>query len=113
LFSAYHFHVDHVIARKHRGKTELDNLAWACTKCNGSKGSDIASLDPLTDDLTPLYNPRKHVWEEHFEFDGPKIVGATPIGRTSEFILRLNHPKQVEIRAILLEADLWDDPPQL
>jgi len=26
--------VDHVIASKHRGKTQDDNLAWACFVCN-------------------------------------------------------------------------------
>src|SRR5206468_2620167 len=31
---------DHVIARKHRGPTELGNLAWACYLCNLLKGSD-------------------------------------------------------------------------
>ena len=28
------FHVEHVIAKKHGGKDDLDNLAWSCIFCN-------------------------------------------------------------------------------
>ncbi|MFN8456025.1 MAG: HNH endonuclease signature motif containing protein [Anaerolineae bacterium] len=50
--------VDHVIAEKHSGKTREDNLAYACFYCNRYKGTDLASLDPLTNEITPLFNPR-------------------------------------------------------
>jgi 5-methylcytosine-specific restriction endonuclease McrA len=36
--------IDHIIAVKHEGTSEFDNLAWACFQCNSTKGSDIASL---------------------------------------------------------------------
>lgn len=39
-------HVDHIIAEKHGGRTELDNLALACAFCNRAKGTDIASILP-------------------------------------------------------------------
>jgi len=57
---------DHIIAKKHGGETALGNLANACFDCNRFKGSDIASLDPLTQDLVPLYNPRVALWRDHF-----------------------------------------------
>ena len=38
---------DHIIARKHRGETVAENLAWTCALCNRHKGSDVASVDPV------------------------------------------------------------------
>ena len=43
--------IDHVIAEKHGGETETENLAVSCITCNLRKASDIASLDPETGDL--------------------------------------------------------------
>ena len=58
--------VDHVIAERHKGKTELENLAYACFRCNRLKGSDLSSIDPPTGAITRLYNPRTDRWSEHF-----------------------------------------------
>ena len=52
------YEVDHVIAEQHGGETALENLAYACLDCNRQKGPNIASLDPQTNELTPLFNPR-------------------------------------------------------
>lgn len=49
---------DHIISQKHGGKTVLENLALSCFDCNRFKGSDIASVDPSSKTLTPLFNPR-------------------------------------------------------
>ena len=46
--------IDHVIAIKHGGQTVAENLALCCAVCNRFKGSDIASIDPETGQLTPL-----------------------------------------------------------
>jgi 5-methylcytosine-specific restriction endonuclease McrA len=35
---------DHIIAEKHGGATDADNLAWSCFLCNHYKGADIASI---------------------------------------------------------------------
>jgi 5-methylcytosine-specific restriction endonuclease McrA len=53
---------DHVIAAKHGGETTDDNLALACFDCNRFKGSDIASIDPESRVLTPIFNPRTQAW---------------------------------------------------
>ncbi len=34
--------IDHIIAEKHGGRTEAENLALSCTLCNKHKGSAIA-----------------------------------------------------------------------
>ena len=67
--------VDHVIAEKHGGQTVLENLALCCTTCNLRKGSDIASSDPATGLLTPLFHPRTQSWPEHFQLDGEHLTG--------------------------------------
>ena len=33
--------IDHIISRKHGGRTHAENLALACMICNRHKGSDI------------------------------------------------------------------------
>jgi hypothetical protein len=45
--------VDHVIAEKHSGATDIENLAFACWRCNRHKGSDLTSSDPQTRELSP------------------------------------------------------------
>ena len=54
----YPHEVDHVVAEKHGGATDIDNLAFACWRCNRHKGSDLTSFDPETQRLSPLFNPR-------------------------------------------------------
>ncbi|MGH9846450.1 MAG: HNH endonuclease [Blastocatellia bacterium] len=98
------FEVDHIIAEKHRGKTILRNLAWSCFDCNRFKGSDIASLDPLTGRLTRIFNPRRHKWNDHFRVAGGEIIPLTAIGRVTVETLKFNLPGRVEVRAILVQA---------
>lgn len=86
----YPHEVDHVIAEKHGGVTDIDNLAFACWRCNRQKGSDLTSFDPQTQKLSPLFNPRTQIWSEHFAYEGERITGLTPEGRTTVTLLRLN-----------------------
>jgi hypothetical protein len=92
------FHVEHIIARQHGGKSEPDNLALACSCCNYHKGPNIAGLDPDTGHLVTLFHPRQHRWSEHFAWEGTLIVGLTPIGRATVELLSMNHWNRVEIR---------------
>src|SRR5271167_3226550 len=66
-FTPAEHEIDHVIAAKHGGQTVAENLALCCTICNRFKGSDIASIDPETGQLTPLFHPRVDRWNEHYE----------------------------------------------
>lgn len=90
--------VDHVVAEKHGGATEIDNLALACWRCNRHKGSDLTSFDPQTRQLSPLFNPRTQVWAEHFAYEGERIVGLTAEGRTTVNLLRLNSEERLSER---------------
>jgi hypothetical protein len=96
--------VDHIIAEKHGGATEADNLALSCTLCNKHKGSDLASIDPLTGEITRLYHPRSHHWQEHFSLSGAEIIPLTPISRVTVRLLQLNRRDRLQERQLLLEA---------
>jgi hypothetical protein len=100
------FALDHIIAQKHRGRTVAGNLALACFYCNSSKGPNLAGLDPKTGKLVRLFNPRRHRWPYHFRWDGPYLVGKTPIGRVTEYVLAINDPTAVALRASLMEEGL-------
>jgi hypothetical protein len=89
---------DHLIARNHGGETISANLALACFDCNRFKGPNIASLDPVTGELVPLFNPRTQRWSEHFKLNGGRIVPLTPVGRATENMLRLNLRVRIEAR---------------
>ncbi len=98
------FEADHIIGEKHRGLTVADNLAWSCLPCNRFKGPNIASLDPITGELVPLFNPRTQIWAEHFRIDATQIVPLTPEGRVTVEVLKLNSTKRVEVRETLLST---------
>ena len=101
------FHVEHVIARKHGGRNGLENLAWSCMFCNPYKGPNLASFDPDTKELSRLFNPRSDGWEEHFRMDGARILGLTPVGRTSIWLLEMNSEILLNLRASLILEERW------
>ena len=95
------FELDHIIARKHGGPTEPDNLAWACFYCNSYKGPNIAGIDPESGDLVRLFHPRRDDWADHFQWGGATLAGRTPVGRATIQVLCINHPDAVSVRASL------------
>ena len=97
------FHIEHIIAITHGGKTILENLALSCSRCNWLKGSNIAGADPQTDEPTFLFHPRRHHWDDHFDIEDVQIIPKTPEGRVTEFILRLNESMRVEHRQLLIQ----------
>lgn len=103
----FHHEPDHVIAEKHGGATSFDNLAWACFSCNRHKGSDIASLDPLSGKVTLLFNPRMQQWRRHFRLNGGCIEPLTAAGRVTVAILQLNDPVQIQDRLRLMASGLY------
>lgn len=103
-YAAFKHEIDHVIAVKHGGATEADNLAYACAQCNRFKGSNIAALDPRTGEIVPLFNPRKQPWHEHFRLDGSVITLLSASGRATERLLELNQIDRVLLRQELIAA---------
>jgi hypothetical protein len=102
--------IDHIIAQKHGGPTVTDNLALSCALCNKHKGSDLASLDPETGLIVPLYHPRRDHWTDHFQVYAGQVVPLTPTGRVTVRLLQLNHPDRVEERTLLITATLLRFP---
>lgn len=98
--------VDHVVAQKHGGATEIENLALSCTLCNMRKGSDLASIDPETGALTALYHPRRERWSEHFRIEAGLLVSLTAAARVTVRLLQLNHRDRVAEREMLVLAGL-------
>ncbi len=90
--------VDHIIPEKHNGKTETDNLALACWRCNRHKGTDLGSFDPETNQFSFLFNPRSQTWSEHFQLQTFQIIGISPEGRTTAFLLQLNTSERIAER---------------
>ena len=95
------FHVEHIIARKHRGGDEPANPALACDQCNWHKGANLSGMDPDTGALVRLFDPRREGWAEHFRFDGAHITGLTACGRTTAEVLQMNSAERFELRSIL------------
>ena len=95
--------VDHILSEKHGGRTQEDNLAYACLFCNRYKGSDIASLEPATGTLVRFFNPRADSWAEHFKLhsDGILLVPLTPIGEVTERVLGFNRAERLAERGAL------------
>ena len=95
---------DHVIATQHGGQTDLDNLAFACFQCNRSKGPNIASIDPETKRIVPLFNPRSDRWFDHFGTEGGRIIPLTPVARATSALLNFDDPDREEARRKLWRA---------
>ncbi len=104
------FEIDHILARKHHGRTIGSNLAFSCAYDNAFKGPNIAGLDPQTGRLVRLFHPRRHKWQHHFRWDGPVLVGRTAIGRATIDVLAINHPLRIEQRRVLIQAGLFASP---
>ena len=84
----FRFEIDHIIAEKHGGSTQSDNLCLACADCNAFKGSDIASLDWTEGgEVISLFHPRRDEWSTHFNIDlaTGRIDGLTAKGRVTVF----------------------------
>ncbi|MGZ3493056.1 MAG: HNH endonuclease, partial [Gemmatimonadaceae bacterium] len=101
------FQVDHIIAEQHGGSETLFNLAWSCLRCNKHKGPNIAGIDPVTKRMTALFHPRRQLWERHFAWEGPIIVGRTRAGRPTIRTLAMNDPDAVAFRSELMEEGVY------
>jgi hypothetical protein len=97
------FQIDHIVAEKHGGETVPSNLALACPHCNLYKGPNIAGYDRNSGQLVGLFHPRTDLWTEHFQFEGPRIVGRTPVGRVTVQVLAMNAEDLLLFRVELLE----------
>ena len=102
--------VDHVIAEKHGGATEAENLSYACTFCNRAKGADIGSVVASSNEFTRFFNPRVDRWADHFALNGALIEALTPVGEATAKILRFNEEERVLERESLIDIGRYPSP---
>jgi len=93
--------VEHIVAKKHRGTDDEENLALACDRCNLHKGTDLTGIDPETNQIVILFHPRLQNWHEHFFLDDLEITGKTATGRATVQLLNMNAARRVNLRARL------------
>jgi 5-methylcytosine-specific restriction endonuclease McrA len=107
LDSYYGFQVDHIISRKHGGKTLLYNLAYCCPDCNRYKGTDLGTYIDDSLNLIRLFHPRLDIWNDHFETDNSGFISPlTDIGTATVKVLSLNHADRIIERRLLWQLGL-------
>lgn len=97
-YSLITFPIEHIVARQHGGSDDAAHRALACHFCHRQKGPNLAGLDPDTGMLTRLFHPRTDTWNTHFQSHAGRIVGRTPVGRTTVQVLQMNQPERVQLR---------------
>lgn len=112
-FATETFVIDHIFPISLGGSNELDNLALACSGCNGRKYNKLTELDPLTGQLVPLFNPRQEKWDYHFTWnnDFTMVIGLTGTGRATLNALDMNRSSVINIRMALYT--IGKHPPHL
>jgi hypothetical protein len=92
------FHIEHINPQSAGGPDTPENLALACPGCNLKKSNRLTPPDPETGEEVPLFNPRADHRDDHFAWDGYRVVGQTAVGRATVAAFDLNHPRRVRIR---------------
>jgi hypothetical protein len=96
-------HVEHIDPN---GNDQLDNLCLSCATCNMSKAKATTALDPESNTITSLFNPRKQNWRDHFAWvdGGLRIIGLTSVGRATVLRLKMNIDRIVIARSYWIKA---------
>ena len=101
------FHIDHIEARSADGPTVPENLALACVTCSLRKAARTEVRDPVTNQMVPLFHPRRDRWSDHFGWSrGCSLAGRTPTGRATVKALGMNRPAVIVIRKTLVKLGL-------
>ncbi|MEL7352066.1 MAG: HNH endonuclease signature motif containing protein [Cyanobacteria bacterium P01_A01_bin.116] len=106
--STSQFTIDHLQPKSRQGTDALTNLALACHRCNIRRYNFTTGIDPTTQSITPLFNPRIHKWSEQFSWssDSLRIIGVNAIGRATCLRLDMNDDSHDE-GAIIKARRLW------
>jgi 5-methylcytosine-specific restriction endonuclease McrA len=109
LLSANRFTIDHIVPRSLGGLDDIENLALTCRRCNERHYNFVAGIDPQTQEIVPIFNPRQQQWAEHFIWtvDGTVIQGSTAIGRATCIRFDLNDMRYPDNDSIRKTRELW------
>ena len=102
------YHFDNILPLFEGGSNEVANIARSCGRCNILKNQKTVAFDPLTGQISELYNPRKDKWTNHFHWSDDDLLvhGRTEIGRTTVDLLQLNRQNAINLRQLLKNAGL-------
>lgn len=105
------FQIEHILPKASGGTDDEENLWLACGVCNSFKHAKTHAIDPETNTKTPLFDPRRQIWHEHFEFrqSHSEISGKTPCGRATVIALKLNNVRAVKMRKLWVSVG-WFPP---
>ena len=107
-FCPAYYEGDHITPVSVGGEGTFENFANACGGCNNNKSNATQAIDPVIGQLVPLYNPRMHIWEDHFSWNDTYTLmqGLSPIGRATIEKLKLNREEVVNLRTLLILVGL-------
>lgn len=97
------FEIEHIISLFEGGTNELLNLAFSCGGCNNRKRDKSKAVEPDTQAITSLFNPRTDKWYEHFRWSEnfSVVEGITMQGRATVEFLKLNRKGLINLRKAL------------
>ncbi len=97
------FEAEHAFPESQGGSNKPDNLAFTCRGCNSRKSDRTEALDSFTQQLVPLFHPRKDLWTEHSAWDETylQVIGLSPCGRATVNALQLNRQGLVNLRQLM------------
>jgi hypothetical protein len=100
--------LDRILPKSRGGSDGDQNLALDCHRCNERHYNFTTGIDPDTQKVVQLFNPREDRWSEHFIWtvDGLRILGSTSVGRATDIRLDLNDDVHDE-GAILNARWIW------
>lgn len=87
----------------------MENLAWSCQRCNLRKGTNLSGVDPDSAAVVKLFHPRQDAWAGHFQLRAGRILGLTPTGRATAWLLQMNVAERVELRQFLVGTGWRED----
>ena len=60
-----------------------------------------------TGEVVRLFHPRQDRWQEHFAWEGPRLVGRTPVGQATIAVLAINASYRLEVRQALIAEGVF------
>jgi len=105
------FEFEHIIPRSAHGQTVFANLCLSCPAYNRHKAQRQTGVDPLSNEIVPLFHPHQQLWQDHFQWseNSTEIIGLAPTGRATIIALKMNRPQLIRIRQIWVS--IGEHPP--
>ena len=79
----------------------LKTCAWPAQSATWAKGPNLAGY--LGKKIVPLFHPRRQLWNRHFYWSGPILMGRTQSGKVTVVVLNINDARRVAMRQSLIE----------